>query len=103
AYAEADMRRSGLDAEAVRRLTTGPWADLPEPVRNALALARQLTLQADQVTDAEVAALIDAYGEEKFVAMVQMLAYANFQDRLLLSLGLEVEPEGPLPPLAVRL
>src|SRR5262249_17397750 len=27
--------------------------------------------------------------------------WANFQDRLLLALGLEIEPEGPLPPLEV--
>lgn len=103
AYAEADLRRTGLDEVSIRRLTTGPWADLPEPVRNALAFARQLTLRADQVTDAEVAALIAEYGEAPFVAMVHMLAYANFQDRVLLSLGIEIEPEGPLPPLAVRL
>src|SRR5207248_2392967 len=33
--------------------------------------------------------------------MVLLLAYANFQDRLLLTLGVDVEPSGPLPPLDV--
>jgi hypothetical protein len=33
---------------------------------------------------------------------VLLLAYASFQDRLLLTLGTEVEPNGPLPPLDVR-
>jgi hypothetical protein len=30
------------------------------------------------------------------------MAYANFQDRLLLTLNADVEPDGPLPPFAVR-
>ena len=33
--------------------------------------------------------------------MVLLLAYANFQDRLLLCLGARVEPDGPLPPVDV--
>jgi len=36
------------------------------------------------------------------VALVQLLAHANFQDRLLLALGMKREINGPLPPLAVR-
>src|SRR5262249_4162290 len=36
------------------------------------------------------------------VAMVLLLAYANFQDRLLLALGVPIEPGGPMPPLEVR-
>src|SRR5262249_44497390 len=61
-----------------------------------------MTLTADAVTDEEVARLIELYGERLVVAMVQLLAYATFQDRLLLALDLPVEPVGPLPPLAVR-
>src|SRR5439155_1303856 len=36
-------------------------------------------------------------------AIVHTLAYANFQDRILLALGTQVEAGGPLPPLDVRL
>ena len=51
-----------------------------------------MTVDASLVTDAEVADLKAAYGEEKLVAMVLLLAAANFQDRLILGLG--VAPRG---------
>jgi alkylhydroperoxidase family enzyme len=98
AYAEADLRRAGLDEAGLRSLK-GDQRDLPEPERAALDFARQMTLDASEVTDAEVARLIGWYGEQKVVAMVLLLAHANFQDRLLLALGSPIEPGGPLPPL----
>jgi hypothetical protein len=54
------------------------------------------------VTDAEVAGLIARYGEKGVVALVLLVAHANFQDRLLLALDLEPEPGGPPPPLDVK-
>ena len=101
AYAEADLRRAGLDEAGLRSLK-GDHRDLPEPERAALDFARQMTLDASEVTDAEVARLIGWYGEPKVVAMVLLLAHANFQDRLLLALGSPIEPGGPLPPLDVQ-
>jgi len=101
AYAEADLRRAGVDEAAIRALA-GDHSGLPEPERAALAFARQMTLEADNVTDAEVEHLKSAYGEKKLAAMVLLLAYANFQDRLLLALDVPVEPAGPLPALDVR-
>jgi alkylhydroperoxidase family enzyme len=101
AYAEADLRRAGLD-EAELRSLKGGHRDLPEPQRAALDFARQMTLGASMVTDDEVARLLGWYGEEKVVAMVLLLAHANFQDRLLLALDSPIEPGGPLPPLEIR-
>lgn len=100
AYAEADLRRAGGTADDVRQLATG-LAGLPEAERRALSFARAMTLAASTVTDEEMQALVGEYGERQVVAMVLQMAYANFQDRLLLALGLEVEPDGPLAPLEV--
>jgi alkylhydroperoxidase family enzyme len=100
AYALADLRRAGATEADVAALK-GDWSALPEATRRVLAFARQLTLAAYKVTDAEVARLRDDLGEPQLVALVQLLAYANFQDRLVLALGTEVEPAGPLPPRAV--
>jgi alkylhydroperoxidase family enzyme len=102
ATAEADLRRAGATEAEIQALAKGEIQDRPAPERKALAFARALTLEADKVTDAEVAALMSHYGDSNVVAMVLLLAYANFQDRLLLTLGIEVEPGGPLPPLEVR-
>jgi hypothetical protein len=54
------------------------------------------------VTDAEVEALIEDHGEKQTVALVQLLAWSNFQDRLVLALGLEPGPDAAAPPLEVR-
>jgi alkylhydroperoxidase family enzyme len=101
AYALADLRVAGLDEAGIRALT-GDQRGLPDDTRVVLAFARKLTAASDSVTDAEVARLIDRLGEKQVVAIVLLLAYANFQDCLLLALDLPVEAGGPLPPLDVR-
>ena len=101
AQAEADLKRAGLDEAGLRRLK-GDHKDFPEPEQAALEFAHRMTVDAAEVTDAEVAGLIARYGEAKVVAMVLLLAYANFQDRLLLALDVPIEAGGPLPPLEVR-
>jgi alkylhydroperoxidase family enzyme len=101
-YAEADLRRAGLDESGIAALS-GDLASFPDDERAALEFARRMTLEADTVSDADVARLMAVHGAEKVVAMVLLLAHANFQDRLLLTLGVSVEPGGPFPPLEVRL
>jgi alkylhydroperoxidase family enzyme len=94
-YAEADLRRAGMGEEEVKKLAADS-----DPL---LVFARKLTRAASTVTDEEVAALLKRHGPEKVVAIVHTVAYANFQDRVLLALRVQVEPSGPLPPLEVRL
>lgn len=102
AYAEADLKRAGLDEAGLQALRDGA-AGAPESERAALAFANQMTVNGSAVTDKEVATLIAHHGPENVTAMVLLLAYANFQDRLLLALGITgVEEGGPLEPLDVR-
>lgn len=101
AYAAADLRRLGVSEAEIARLRES-FAELPERERAALAFARQMTRDASQVTDEEFARLIEQFDEATVVAMVLQMAFANFQDRLLLALNVAVEPDGPLPPLQVR-
>ncbi len=102
AYAESDLRRASLDEAGFRSLR-GDHRDLPEAERAALEFARQMTVDASEVTDADVAHLLELYGEEKVTAMVLLLSHANFQDRLLLALGSPIEAGGPMPPLDMKL
>src|SRR5262249_13171830 len=95
-YAEFDFLRAGATPHELRQLSAGEPPITPAE-RKAMAFARTMTRAASEVTDEEMQELIDAFGEPAVVAMVLELAYANFQDRLLLALGLEIEPEGPLP------
>jgi alkylhydroperoxidase family enzyme len=101
ATAEADLRRAGLDDAGLKALA-GDQSGLPDAERAALSFARNMTLAADTVTDGEVARLKSHYGEHKLTAMVLLLAYSNFQDRLLLALDLPIEPGGPMAPPEVR-
>jgi hypothetical protein len=98
-YAAADLRRAGLKEEELQQLGAN---DSPAADRLALAFARKMTRAAYQVTDDEMADLLKHFGPEKLVGMVHTLAYANFQNRIFLALGVEVEDGGPLPPLEVR-
>lgn len=100
--------------------------DVSSLERAVLAFARKLTQAAYTVTDAEVEELtqllgeeeltrrlgsavfaerrelVRSLGQEQLVALVLLVAYANFQDRLLLALDVPVEPGGPLPPEDIR-
>jgi alkylhydroperoxidase family enzyme len=101
AYAESDLRRAGLDQAAIDRLK-GDHSTLPASEQAALAFARRMTTAGYTSTDAEVAGLVESFGEAKVVAIVLQIAYANFLDRMALALGLTVEPGGPIPPLEIR-
>jgi alkylhydroperoxidase family enzyme len=101
AYALADFRRAG-GADAEIAVLKGDPKQWPAKEKEALTFARKLTKEAYKILDDEVARLRATYGDAQVVAMVQLLAYANFQDRLLLTLRLNAEEGGPLPPLAVE-
>jgi alkylhydroperoxidase family enzyme len=102
AYALADLERAGLTTAEREALVKGEHGKLTEGERLALAFAAKMTVAANTVTDEEVKRLRQLYGDAPVVAMVQLLGYANFQDRLLPTLGVGVEPDGPRPPLAVK-
>jgi hypothetical protein len=55
------------------------------------------------VTDEQFAAVLKQTGPEKVTALVHTVAFANFQNRVTLGLGVRVEPGGPVPPLSVKL
>jgi len=95
-----DLRQAGLDDGGVKALTNS--AGLNAADNQLLAFARKLTLDSQAVTDAEVAELIKRHGDRQVVAMVQHIAYANFQDRLLLGLGLGRHSEPPVPAAELR-
>ncbi len=96
-YAEADLRRAGMSEADLKKLAGDP-ATLSADDRTLLAFARKMTRAASTVTDAEMADLLRRFGPDKVVAMVHTLAYANFHGRIILALGVEVEPQGPIPP-----
>lgn len=100
ATAESDLRRLGLtDADLADLAAAGTrWS--PDD-REALSFAHQMTVDASVVGDSQFESLRSRFGNEHATAMVLLLAAANFQDRLILGLGVPLEDGGPLPPLEV--
>ena len=94
AEALADLERAGAFAAERAALIDGD-SDAPEAEKAALLFARKMTLAADTVTDDEVKDLRRLYGDDKVVALVLLLAYSNFEDRLILSLGVDHDAGGP--------
>ena len=81
---------AGLDDAAARALGARAIPGWSDADRAALEFARKMTVDSDSVTDDEFAALVEHFGERQAASMVLLLAYANFQDRLLLCLGADV-------------
>jgi len=100
ATALADLKRVA-GADAVRTLT-GSADGWPADDRAPLEFARLLTVAAPTVTDEQFAALQKRFGDTKVAAMVLLAAYGNFQDRIILGLGVPIETDGPLAPIEVK-
>ena len=67
----------------------------------AVEFASKLTLEGHAITDKEFAEVLKYFGPEKTTAIVHTVAYANFQNRILLALG--VKGESPVaPPVAAQ-
>lgn len=100
AYAAEDLRRAGADEAELRSLAALDFSLDADSL--ALEFAWELTGDAQAISDEQFRDLVAHYGQRSVAAMVLLIAYANFQDRLLLSLNLPVESVGPLAPLPVR-
>lgn len=101
AYAAFDATRAGLSKDLVNAVAHGDFSGFSADDKAALEFARKMTVESSKVTDAEFAALVKAFGEKKTAAMVLLMAYSNFQDRLLIVLGAPIEDDGPMPPVEV--
>ncbi len=97
ACAESDLLSLGETAAAIHVLRQDDvhWSPIQ---RATFQFAEMMTLAAYTVTAEEVAVLTEHYGPEGFVGMVHTLAFANFENRVFLALGVAHGEDGPLPP-----
>jgi hypothetical protein len=100
-----DLKLAGggaAELAALERKDDSTFTSLPEDERKALELVKQVTVKGADLTDAQFAGVLNAFGEKKTVAIVLLSAGGNWQDRLFLSLGVPQEPNGPMPVLKVK-
>jgi alkylhydroperoxidase family enzyme len=101
AYAVLDAKRVGMSEGELEVMRRGDDSGLSASEKHAIAFALKMTVNSAGVTDAEFARLVEEFGARKTAAMVLLMAYANFQDRLLLCLGSPLESGGLTPPIEV--
>ena len=103
AVAEFDAKEAGIDQGRLAGLKSPGFPGWTNAEKAALTFARKMTLDSDSVTDDEFTRLVNEFGERGAASMVLLMAYSNFQDRLLLCLGATIESEGgPRPPVEVE-
>jgi alkylhydroperoxidase family enzyme len=100
-YAKADLKRNGGNVDSLLNLES-LLASSTATEKNAIDFIRQLTISAPQIPDSLFESLRQELGEHQTAAIVLLGAYGNFQDRIVLGLGLPMEPTGPLEPLKVE-
>lgn len=101
AVAEVDWVQS-LTAAGFR-FSNPPPPDLSKSrsAEVAIAFAKKLTRAGHAITDEEFRELLKHFNPAEVTAIVHTVAYANFQNRILL--GLDVKGESPVaPPVAVQ-
>ena len=102
ATAMADGLRAGATAEDWKSLASSERVLWSEKEKAALDFAHAMTVDSDSVTDDTFSDLVQKFGDRETASMVLLMAYANFQDRLLLCLGAPLEETGPLPPVKLK-
>jgi alkylhydroperoxidase family enzyme len=91
------------EVEALSKGDDASFASLPLRDRQALSFVKQLTLKGAELTDQQFADVLKGFGEKHTVAIVLLTAGANWQDKLFLSLGVPIEPDGPMAALDFRI
>lgn len=99
AYARYDLENSGLSTDQIDKLDSEDQQWSTEQ-QHCLALAEKLTRAGYTVTDQEMDTIREELGNAGAVALVQTIAFANFQYRLFFAIGADVEDNGPLPSCA---
>lgn len=100
AYAEFDLRQSGWDDAKIADLNQ-QRSELSPQQKLCLQLAHKLSVAAYQVSDAQLESLRSELGNADTVALVQTIAFANFQIRLFAALDVNLDAAEPLAAFAV--
>lgn len=97
----ADLKYAGGTEEEIAALQGGPakWAD---DEKAALRFAYEHSVSAPTIEDALFEQLRSQFGDNRAAAIVLLGAYGNFQDRILLGLGLGNAPDAPMPPIELE-
>jgi alkylhydroperoxidase family enzyme len=90
---------AGLTEEKIGELASWPTSPrFSERERVALAVAEQFVVDANGVTEEQIAAVTEHLGPAASFAFVQGLSALETFQRACLTLGVDTAPDGPWPP-----
>src|SRR5213593_4267245 len=96
-HSEMLLAVAGVKDEALRqrvkRLATGEWRDFSPAERLAFGFAYKLTRTPAAVTDADVAAVVAAFGRERTVDLIWYIGWVNYMTRIADAFQLPLERE----------
>ncbi len=82
------------DETLIRALHEGRWSDVPEPLQSLSRFAEKLTREPHRMTDRDLETLRrQGYDDRALLDIVQIVAYFNFVNRIVLGLGVPLEPD----------
>lgn len=88
--AVAGMTPGEVEARA-EALADGEWSGFPAEERTAFRFARKLTAEPWNVGDADVEALVEAFGRERAVDVIWHVAWGNYMTRVADAFQLPLE------------
>ena len=88
--AVAGLTESDIAARA-RQLADGEWSEFSAAERVALQFARRLTAEPWEVTDADISALVGAFGRHRALDLVWHVAWGNYMTRVADAFQLPLE------------
>lgn len=97
----ADLKYAGGTEDEIAALQGGP-AKWPAEEKAALRFAYEHSVSAPTIADELFEELKGQFGDKRVAAMVLLGAYGNFQDRILLGLGLGNASDAPMPPIEIE-
>ena len=94
-HSEMLLAVAGMKAEEVEerasRLADGEWPGFTGRERTAFRFARLLTAEPWAVTDADVRALVDAFGRDRALDVIWHVAWGNYMTRVADAFQLPLE------------
>jgi hypothetical protein len=88
---------AGLDdaelKERTRRLADGNWADFTPAERLGFGFAYKLSREPAEVTDADVAAVVAAFGPDRAIDLIWYVGWVNYMTRIADAFQLPLERE----------
>jgi hypothetical protein len=79
--------------QRTRRIASGDWSDFPPAEAIAFAFAHKLTKEPASVSDADIARLVETFGQARTLDLIWLVAWGNYMTRVADAFQIPLETE----------